>query len=146
MKKLIALVLILVCVLGMVGCSSAARKALYSDGPWGSQAIWTDSMEQLYLVCTKGEADTVATVTAYLPTFTDWAPMEFVLSKDASSVSFIENGRLAMEAKIRMNGEKLLLTEFSAPNGGILPMNINLELIRYAYEEMLGQLPFIPSV
>ncbi len=146
MKKRIALILILVCLLGMVGCASAAKKALYNEGPWGSQAIWTDNFEQLYLVCTKAEGDSSATVTAYLPSFTGWDPMEFVLSKDASSVSFSTNGRIAMEAKIRMEGEKLLLTEFSAPNGGILPMNINLELTKYNYEEMLDKLPFTPSV
>ena len=146
MKKRIALVLIFVCILTMVGCSFAARKALYSDGPWGSQGIWTDRIEQLYLICTKAENDTSATVIAYLPSFTGWDPVEFVLSKDATSVTFLENGKPVMEAKIRMNGEKLVLTEFCSPNGGILPLDINLELTKYDYEEMLDQLPFTPSV
>ena len=104
-----------------------------ADGPWGSQAIWADERDQIYLICTKGENDTVATVTAYMSFFIGWEALEFDLQKGAEKVFFNQNGKIILEAKIKMDGEKLILSEFAAPNGGILPINVNMELTKYKY-------------
>lgn len=142
MRKGIALILVLVCILGLVGCTSQAEKRLMADGPWGSQAIWADERDQIYLICTKGENDTVATVTAYMSFFVGWEALEFDLQKGAKKVFLSQDGKIIFETKIKMDGEKLILSEFSAPNGGNLPFKVNLELTKYDYNEMVDKLPF----
>ena len=142
MKKLIALVLILGCVLGLAGCVSKGENQLLADGPWGSQAIWADDYAQMYLVCTKGEDDANATVTAYLAVMSDWQPLRMYLKAGTNTVYFNAGDKTVLEANAKMEGGKLVLVNFHIPNGNFTEMQVDVELTKYAYTEMIDKLPF----
>ena len=142
MKKLIALILIFACVLGLAGCMSKEEKSLLTDGPWGSQAIWADNSRQTFLVCTKKPGETYATVTAFLFTMAEWQAMEVNLKKGTTAIYFNADGKTAMEANAGMDGEKLILSNFQIPNSNYSQMEVRLILTKYDYNEMLAELPF----
>ena len=140
MKKLIALILVAVCLLA--GCTLQGENALLENGPWGSQAIWTDGYDHVYLVCTKGNGDTYATVTAYLAVLSDWQPLKMELGQDGSTVHFNADGKTLMQAKVEMQGDKLHMYKFHIVNNEFTDMAVNLTLTKYAYDEMIDKLPF----
>ena len=128
MKKLIALILILACVLSLSACMTKAEKSLRTEGPWGSQAIWADDYDQIYLLCTKKVGDRYATVTAYLAIMSDWEPMEVELKKGTSTICFNSDGQTIMEATATMIDGKLSLTNFQFTNGSYEGITISMKL------------------
>lgn len=140
MKKLIALILLFACILGLAGCKSKEEKALLEAGPWGSQAIWTDERGQIYLICTKQQNDSEVTVTAYLDLALQWQAMECSLRNE--TVAFQADGQTILTAAAKMDGEKLYLSDFQISTAGFSSMYLNLELTKFPYEEKIGELPF----
>ena len=141
MKKLIASVLIFTCICGLTGCTFKEEKNLLENGPWGSQAIWADDKDQIYLICTKDSDDAYATVTAFLYLATRWQSMECNLKKGTTTVLFNTSSQIVLEANAKMEGEKLYLSDFKMSVGSFAGINFNIELSKFSYEEQIDKLP-----
>lgn len=145
MKKLIALVLALVCIFSLAGCETnfEIEKTLMEKGPWASKAIWIDNSSQMYLVCTKDIGDQYADVVAYLSIGGQWYSAQLDLYQGAPIVCFTAlDGERVLEARARMNEQNLQLYEFNVYDENFTLQYTDIELFKFSYQEQIDKLPF----
>lgn len=145
MKKLIALVLAVVCVFGLVGCefNFKKEKLLMEKGPWASEAIWVDENSQMYLICTKNSEDIFAAVQAFLFVEGQWQAYQLHLNQGAPIVSFTTfDGERILEARAKMNDKNLYLYDFKIYEENFVQQYVYVELSKFSYKDQVDKLPF----
>lgn len=149
MKKLIALFLALICLVGLMGCESNSEKAkvLLEQGPWADNGIWIDDESQMYLVCNLIAGDTFATVTAYFFIEDRLYSTQLNLNQGAPIVSFNRSdGEKILSAKAGMDGDLLHLFDFESETEGLAHRFSDMKLTRYSYREKYMELPFATAI
>ncbi|MBQ6807834.1 MAG: hypothetical protein IJP07_01535 [Firmicutes bacterium] len=145
MKKRLALLLILVCALGLLSCESNSQKerVLLEKGPWGSEAIWLDDNSQMYLICTKDSEALYGNVLAFLLVEGQWTSSQLNLYQGAPIVSFCTaDGEKILEAKAKMNNENLYLYDFETDMESLAQQYTEVKLSKFPYQEQADKLPF----
>ena len=145
MKKCLALVLILICVLGLAGCDSNSRKekVLMRKGPWANEAVWVDDNSQMYLICTQDKDDSFATVQAFLLIEEQWYSSQLHLNQGAPIVSFVtSDGEKFLEARAKINDQKLQLYDFEVYAENLTLPYTDVELSKFPFQEQVDKLPF----
>lgn len=119
------------------------EKVLMEQGPWSSEAIWMDSSSQMYLVCNKDSNNQYADVVAYLSVDGQWCSTQLHLNQGAPVVSFVtEDGERVLEARVRMNKQKLQLYKFKTYDEKFTLQYTDIKLSKFLYQEQIEKLPF----
>lgn len=144
MKKVVALILLCICVLGLAGCESSSQREtlLLETGPWADEAIWVDEDSEIYLVCTKSGDDPYAEVTAFLVTDGQWQSFELHLKQGTSIVVFNTPTTTILQARAQMNDGKLRLYNFETDDEDATQRYVDVELSKFSYSEKIDTLPF----
>lgn len=116
---------------------------VYTNGPWGTQAIWVATDNDIYFVC-KEEQKLIDPI-VYVNIDGQWIITEFSVKAGGQKAIFeTEDNTLIVEGELSVGKGQMVIS--NVKESGQMPFlngRSTLTIIKYDYDDKINQLPFL---